>query len=80
MVHECLEHGGCIAESEEHDSGFKEFHRSDESSFPLVLFSNADVVVSPSNVKFGEQGGFFHVIDKFWDEGERVGIVDGVGI
>ena len=56
MVHECLECGGCIAESEEHDGGFKESHESDESSFPLVFFLNTDVVVSPMNVKLGEQG------------------------
>ena len=60
------------------DGGLKQFHRDDESSFPLVLFSNADVVVSPSNVKFDEQGGFFHVINKLWDKGERMGIADGV--
>ena len=54
MVHKCLECGGCIAESEEHDGGFEESHGSDESSFPLVFFLNTDVVVFPANVKFGE--------------------------
>ena len=56
MVHECLECGGGVIESEEHDSGFEESHGSYEGSFPLVLLSNADVVVSPTNVEFGEQG------------------------
>ena len=56
MVHECLECGGCITESEEHDSGFEESHGGYEGSFPLVFLSNVDVVVSPTNVKFGEQG------------------------
>ena len=55
MVHERLERGGCVAESKEHDGGFEESHGSDESSFPLVFFSNTDIVVSPANVKFGEQ-------------------------
>ena len=55
MVHEHLERGGCIAESEEHDGGFEESHGSDESSFPLVFFSNMDIIVSPVNVKLGEQ-------------------------
>ena len=32
------------------------------------------------NVKFGEQGGLLHVIDEFWDEGEWIGISDGVGV
>ena len=56
MVHKCLECGWCIAEAEEHDSGLEESHRGDEGRFPLVLLSDADVVTSPVNVKFGEQG------------------------
>ena len=80
VIHECLECGGSIAESKEHDSGFKESHGGDEGRFPLVLFSDANVVISPTNVKFGEQDGFFHVIDEFGDQGERIGISDGVGV
>ena len=80
VIHECLECGGSIAESEEHDGGFEQFHGGDEGRFPLVLFSDANVVISPMNVKFGEQGGFFHVIDEFGDQGERIGILDGVGV
>ena len=80
VIHECLECGGSIAESEEHDGGFNESHGGDEGCFPLVLFSNANVVISPTNVEFGEQGGFVHVIDEFRDQGERIGISDGVGV
>ena len=54
MVHKHLKHGWCIAETKEHDSGFKESHGGDERRFPLVFFSNADVVVSPADVEFGE--------------------------
>ena len=54
MVHERLECGGCITESKEHDGRFEESHGSDEGSFPLVFLSNANVVVSPTNVKLGE--------------------------
>ena len=80
VIHECLERGGSIAESEEHDSGFEESHGGDESCFPLVLFPDANVVISPMNVELGEQGGFFHVIDEFGNQGERIGISDGVGV
>ena len=80
VIHECLKCGGGIAESEEHDSGFEESHGSNESSFPLILFPDADVVISPMNVEFGEQGGLLHVIDEFQDEGEWVSISDSVGI
>ena len=80
MVYECLKHGGSIAKSEEHDSGFKESHGSDESSFPLVFFLNVDVVVSPVNVKPGEQGGFFHVINEFRNKGKRVCVSGSMGV
>ena len=39
-----------------------------------------NVVVFPVNVKLGEQGGFFHVINELGDQGERVGISDSMGV
>ena len=80
MVHESLEGGGSIAESKEHDSGFKESHGGNESGFPLIFLLDADVVISRTNVEFGEQGGLLHVINEFWDEGEWIGISDSVGV
>ena len=80
MVHESLEGGGSIAESKEHDSGFKKSHGRDKSSFPLILLLDSNVVVSPMNVEFSEQGRFLHIVDEFWDEGEWIGISDGVGV
>ena len=67
MIHEHLEYGGSIAESKEHDGGFKQAHVGNEHSLPLV-FSNMNVVVPPSDVKLGEQGGFFHIINDFQDK------------
>ena len=67
MVHESLEGGGSVAEPKEHDGGFEESHGGNESGFPLVFLLDANVVISPTNVKFGEQGGFFHVINEFGD-------------
>ena len=80
VVHEGLKGGGGITESKEHDSWFKESHGGDESGLPLIFLSDANVVISPMNVEFGEQGGFFHVVDEFRDQGERIGISDGVGV
>ena len=80
VIHECLECGGSIAESKEHDSGFEEFHGGNESSFPLILLSDANVVISPTNVELGKQGGFFHVINEFGNQGERIGILDSMGV
>ena len=56
MIHKGLECGRGIAESKEHDSGFKESHGGDEHSFPLILLSDANVVISPTDVELSEQG------------------------
>ena len=39
-----------------------------------------NVVVSPTNVKLGEQGGLFHVINEFGDKGKKVGVLNSVGV
>ena len=80
MVHESLEGGGGVAESKEHDSGFEESHGGNKSGLPLIFLPDVNVVISPTNIKFGEQGGLFHVIDEFQDEGEGIGILDSVGV
>ena len=63
MVHECLKCRRSIAETEKHDCGFIEAEGSNEHCFPLIFFLNANVVISPSYIKFGEEGGILHVID-----------------
>ena len=80
VVHEGLKGGGGITESKEHDRWFKESHGSDESSLPLIFLLDANIVIFPTNVKFGEQGGFFHVVDELGDQGERIGVLDGVRV
>ena len=80
MVHKGLECRWCIAKPEEHHCWFEESKGSDEGSFPLVFFTNVDVVIVPPDVKFREEGGIFHVINEFWDEQQRVHISNGVGI
>ena len=62
-----------VGSNSPHDGG-------NECSFPLVLFPDADVVISPSDVKLGEQSGLLHIIDEFWDKGKWVGILDSVGV
>ena len=63
MVHERLERGWSVAKPEEHDGRFEESKRSDESSFPLVVFANANVIESPSDVELGKDRGVFHIVD-----------------
>ena len=56
VIHEGLESGWSIAKAKEHNHWFKQAKRGDEGYLPLVQFLDANVVVSPSNVKFGEVG------------------------
>ena len=37
---------------------------------------NPNVVIPPSNVEFGEQGGIFHVINEVLGQGQGVSIPD----
>ena len=62
MVHERLEGRWSITEPEEHNGRFKESKRSDERSFPLVFFVNADVVKTPSDIELGKDRRVFHVV------------------
>ena len=39
-----------------------------------------NVIVSPSDIKLYEEGGVLHVIDEFWDKGQRICIVNGVEV
>ena len=63
MVHEGLEHQRSIAEAEKHNGGFIKTKGSNECSLPLIFFVNVSIVITPSDVKFGEEGGVFHIID-----------------
>ena len=52
----------------------------DEGCFPSVSILDVDIVVSPLDVKFGEDLGVFHLINEVLDQWEGVGIFDGVGV
>ena len=72
VVHECLEGGRRVGESKEHDGWLIQAPVGPESSLPLVSFSNADVIVSPSCIKFGKTCGVFEFVDKLWDQWQWV--------
>ena len=63
MVHEGLECWRSIAEAKKHNGGFIETKGSNECGLPLIIFANMNIVITPSDVEFGEEGGVFHVID-----------------
>ena len=80
MIHECLKSWRGVAEPKEHHSGFKEAERSDEHCFPLVFLLDANVVVTPSNIKLGEQSRVHHIINQLRDEGERIPVANSVEV
>ena len=80
MVHKGLECRQCIAKPKEHHCWFKKSQEGDKGGFPLVFFTNVDLVIAPPDVEFCEEGGILHVIDEFRNEQQRVHIPDGVGI
>ena len=74
MIHHGLESHRRVCKSKEHDSGFEEATIRSECSLPFISFFHTDIVVSPSNVEFGEYLGAFEMIDEFGDEGEGVSV------
>ena len=80
VVHKGLKCRWCVAKPEEHHCWFEESKGSNKGGFPLVFFTNTDVVIAPSDVELHEEGGVLHVIDEFRDKRQRVCIPDGVGI
>ena len=50
LVHHGLEHGGGVAESEEHDGRFVGSSVADECCFPFITFFDPHVIVTPPKV------------------------------
>ena len=78
VIHEVLESGGGIGEAEEHYSGLEESLMGDEGSFPLMSIFDLDILISPLDVKLGEDFCPLEFIDEVRDEGKRVCIMDSV--
>ena len=62
VVYESLECSGGVAKAEEHDGGFKESFVHDEGRFPLMTILDADIVVSPTNVKLSVVVSVFQLV------------------
>jgi hypothetical protein len=62
VVHERLECSGGIAEAKGHNKGFEESEGAFESGFPFVAFTNANVVIAPTDVKLGKVVGALEFI------------------
>ena len=78
VIHEALESGRGIGETKEHHGWFEESLICDKGGFPLMSIFDSDIIVSPSNVKLGEDFCPLEFIDKVGNEGKRVCITDSV--
>ena len=78
VIHEALEGCGGIGEPEEHHGWFEEPFMGDEGGFPLMSIFDPHIVVSPSNIEFGEDLSVSQLIYEVGDEGEGVGVTDGM--
>src|SRR5258708_28962441 len=54
VIHHCLEGGGQVAQSKEHDKGFKQSTVCGEGCLPLIPFLQLDIVETPAEVQGSE--------------------------
>src|SRR5258708_3663602 len=76
VVHHHLEHRGGVAQSEEHDSWFKQALVSPECGLPLITLLDPHIVEPPVEVEYGEELSTMEVGQDIRDEGEGVGVLD----
>ena len=78
VVHESLERGRGIGHPKEHYERLEESSVCGEGAFPLMSVLDSDIVVSPPDVKFSEEFSSLELINEVGDEGEGIGIADGM--
>jgi hypothetical protein len=66
-VHHHLEGGRQVCEAKKHYCWFEQSFWHEEGCLPLVSFLNANIVVSPTYVKLGEEGISAKAINSLWD-------------
>ena len=80
MIHEGLKSWWSVAKTKEHDGGFIEAKGGDERCLPLILFFDANVVVTPTDIELGEQGRLLHVINQLRSKGKGISVANSVTI
>ena len=55
VVHESLEVGRGVCQAKEHDHGFEQSSVRSQSCLPLITFLDPDVIIAPSDIKFGKE-------------------------
>ena len=72
VVHHCLEGCRAVCQTKEHHQGFEQPPVRVEGSLPFVPIPHSDIVIPPSDVKFGEVPGHSEGLDEVIDEGKWV--------
>src|SRR5216684_2037765 len=74
-VHHHLEGSRGIGQPKEHDRRFEEPFWGEECRFPFVSLFDANIVVSPTYVKFGEEGAAGKAVNGLGNEGRHVAVL-----
>src|ERR1700761_856781 len=77
VIHHSLEGRRGVSQAKVHHQRLKEAPVRPECSFPLVAFSDADIVKAPPDVEFREESGSFQSINKVVDPRKWVPVLDG---
>ena len=76
FIHVTLKGGRGVGETKEHNCWFEESLISPESCLPLITFFDPDVIISPSDIKFGKEARVLGLVNEFLDQWQRVLILD----
>ena len=78
VVHELLKGGGGIGKIKEHYGQFKESFMGDGSGLPLMSIFDTDIVIPPTDIKFGKNLCSLEFINEIRDEWEGICIANHV--
>ena len=76
MIHKSLECSRGVGKPKEHDHWFEESLISPESCLPLITFLDPDVIITPSDIKFGEEALVLGLVNEFLDQWQGVLVLD----
>jgi len=74
VIHHRLESCQGVGEAKKHDGGLEEPITRFEGGLPFVSFLDANVVISPANVEFGEPFLARDTMDKLGDQWEGIAV------
>jgi len=77
-VHHHLKGSGGIGQSEEHDRWFEEALWGEECRFPFISLFDTNIIVSPTYVKFGEEGAAGETINSLGNERGDIPVLLGL--